>query len=421
MAHELGEGGDLLILGISELATAVGDSARRGDAMRDIVRIPDAAVVARGGVIEYAGPRLGLTQELVEGLEPLDAHGAAAMPGIVDSHAHFVFAGYRADEFLQRARGSSYMEIHRNGGGILRTVEATRAADLDALMRLGEARAWAMIQQGVTSVESKSGYGLDLETELRQLEASRAVAERAPIDVVASYLGLHATGPEFAGDASRYVDYAIAEVLPAVALQGIARFADAFCEPGVFSPEECRRFLEAAKALGLGVKIHAEELQRSGGAALAARLGAASADHLIMAAPEDHALLAEAGVVATCLPLTSFCLGAKYADARGMIDSGCALALATDLNPGSACSGSVALAMALAVLSMGMSVEETLTAFTLNGAAALGLAGDRGSLEPGKRADLILLDAPSIDYLPYRTGVNLVQATIKDGELSYRA
>jgi imidazolonepropionase len=417
---EASVGGDAFIVGIGELCTPLGDRARSGGAMRDVARIPDAVIVARDGRIEYAGPRSGLKREQVEGLDPVDARGMAAIPGFVDSHTHFIFAGERADEFLLRASGASYMEIHRAGGGILRSVAATREADLDELVRLGEARAWSMVQQGVTTVEAKSGYGLDREAELRQLEAALVTAERVPIDVVPTYMGLHSTPQEFEGDPSGYVDWAIAEALPAVAAQGFARFCDAFCEPGVFGPEDCRRFLSAAKGLGLGVKIHAEEIERSGGAALAAELGAASA-HLHAATEADYPLLADAGVVATCLPLTSFSLGARHAGARGMIDSGCAVALATDLNPGSAASGSVALAIAIAVIYMGLSVEEALTAFTLNGAAALGIAHETGSLEPGKRADFVLLSAPSISWLPYRSGVNLVSAVFKDGNLAYRS
>jgi imidazolonepropionase len=414
-------GGDALIVGIGELCSPLGDSARIGAAMREVIRVPDAAIVARDGLIVYAGPRSALDPELAEGLDPVDAHGRLALPGFVDSHTHFVFAGSRADEFLMRLGGMSYMDIHRSGGGIARSLNATREADLEQLTLLGEARAWAMVQQGVTTVEAKSGYGLDLETELRQLEAAFLVGERAPIDVVPTYLGLHSVPPEFEHRASDYVDYAISEVLPAVAAQGFARFADAFCEPGAFGVEDCRRFLSAAKALGLGVKLHAEELERSGGAELAGELGAASADHLLKASDLDFRALAQAGVVATCLPLTSFCLREAHANARAMIASGCAVALGTDLNPGSAASGSIPLAIALAVLEMGLTVEETLTALTLNGAAALGLASEAGSLERGKKADIVLIDAPSISFLPYRSGVNLVSAVFKGGELAYRA
>ncbi len=415
------EPGELLILNIGELCTALGSTARTGAAMRDILRVPDAAMVVRAGMIEYAGPRSGLSPAMVEGLTPTDAHGMAVIPGFVDSHSHFIFAGGRSDEFLMRVGGASYMEIHHAGGGILRTVAATRDAQLEELVRLGEARAWAMVQQGVTTVEAKSGYGLDRETELRQLEAARVVAERVPIDILSTYMGLHSTAPEFEGDASGYVDHVIAEVLPAVAAQGIARYADAFCEAGVFSVDECRRFLAAAKTFGLGLKIHAEEIEWSGGAALAAELGAASADHLLQATTADFRLLASAGVIATCLPLTSFCLGASHAKARAMVDAGCAVALATDLNPGSAPSGSIPLTIAIAVIQMGLSIEETLTALTLNGAAALGIAHETGSLEPGKRADFLFLEAPSISFLPYRSGVNLVAAVFKDGELAFRA
>jgi imidazolonepropionase len=381
----------------------------------------EASILAREGKIAYAGPASGLEISEAEGAQVIDAGGRAVVPGFVDSHTHFVFAGYRADEFLARAAGASYMDIHRSGGGILRTVADTRAADLGLLAALGEMRAWAMLQDGVTTAECKSGYGLDKETELRQLEAMSLVAERTPLEIVPTYMGLHATPPEFAGRTSEYVDYAIAEVLPAVAAQGIARFADAFCEQGVFGVEDSERFLAAAGALGLGLKVHAEEMRRTGGAALASRLGAASADHLLKADDSDLALLASSGVVATCLPLTSFCLREGHARARAMIDSGCAVALATDLNPGSACSGSVPLLAALAVLQLGMSLSETIAALTINGAAALGLADRIGTIEIGKDADFVVLDAPSASHLAYRTGVNIVKATVKRGSIAYRS
>jgi imidazolonepropionase len=413
--------GDLLVAGISELATHGGDRALRGSEMSRMSVTRDAALLVRDGKFAYAGPASGLDRSEAEGAHVLDAGGRAVLPGFVDSHTHFVFAGYRAEEFLERAAGASYMDIHRSGGGIRATVTETRAADLEALAARAERRAWEMLQQGVTTAECKSGYGLDRETELRQLEAASLAAERTPLEVVPTYMGLHSTPPEFEGRTSAYVDYAIGDVLPAVAAQGIARFADAFCEAGVFGVEDCERFLAEAKRLGLGIKIHAEEIERTGGAALAARLRAASADHLLKADDSDLALLASSGVVATCLPLTSFCLREGHARARAMIDSGCAVALATDLNPGSACSGSIPLLAALAVLQLGMSLSETIAALTINGAAALGLADRIGTIEAGKDADFVILDASSASHLPYRTGVNVVAATVKRGATAWRA
>lgn len=423
-------GSDLLVTGIGELATPLGREARRGAAMRELSVSHDAAVLVLAGEVAYAGPAAGLEAAAAEagigpgGLEELpqlDAGGRAVAPGFVDSHTHFVFAGHRAEEFLWRAEGLSYMEIHRRGGGIRTSVEATRAAGLDDLVASGEKRLWAMLSMGVTAVEGKSGYGLDKETELRQLEAMSALGERVPIEIVPTYLGPHSVPPEYEGRPAAYIDYVIAEVLPAVRAQGVARFCDVFCERGVFELSDSRRYLEAAKAMGFGIKLHADEIEALGGAGLAAELGATSADHLLKASREDIARMAAAGVVATCLPLTAFSLREPYADARAMIDAGCAVALGSDLNPGSCYSQSIPLVFALAVLYMRLSVEEALTALTLNGAAALGLADRIGSLESGKAGDLVILDAPSISYLPYNVGMNLVAATVKRGEVVYRA
>jgi len=414
-------GADLLVVNIGQLATPLGHSAARGAAMADIAAWEDAAVLVRDGAVEYAGPASGLAGLDASEIPLLDAGGRAVVPGFVDSHTHFLFAGFREDEFAWRAGGLPYMEIHARGGGIRKSMEATRAAPLDLLLALGEKRLWTMLSMGITTVEGKSGYGLDKETELRQLEAMGILAGRLPVGIVPTYLGPHSTPPEFEGRGSAYLDYVIAEVLPAVAAQGIAKFCDIFCEKGVFGIEDSRRYLLAARELGFGLKLHADEIQRTGGAALAAELGAASADHLLKADPADLRRLAEAGVVATCLPLTAFTLREPYADARGMVESGCAVAIATDLNPGSCYSQSIPLAFALAVLYMGLSAQEALTALTLNGAAALGLADSLGSLEPGKAGDLVVLDAPSIGFLAYNAGMNQVVATVKGGEVVYRA
>jgi len=426
---------DLLVTNIGELATPLGREARRGAEMSGISVSHNAAVLVRDGLVAYAGPAEGLAaaasaaglgSEELEAVPLLDAGGRAVAPGFVDSHTHFVFAGHRADEFLWRAGGASYMEIHKRGGGIRRSMEATRAAGLGDLVAAGERRLWTMLEEGVTTVEGKSGYGLDLDTELRQLDAMRELASRVPIGIVPTYLGPHSVPPEYEGRPGDYIDFVIREVLPRVRAAGeggrpAAAFCDVFCEKGVFELADSRRYLEAARALGFGLKLHADEIEALGGAGLAAELGATSADHLLKASRADLAKMAAAGVVATCLPITAFALRESYADARAMIESGCAVAIGTDLNPGSCYSQSIPLAFALAVLYLRMSVEEALTALTLNGAAALGLADRIGSLEPGKAGDLVILDAPSISFLPYNLGMNLVAATIKGGEVVYRA
>ena len=413
--------GDLIVRNIAELATPLGFSARRGAEMAEIRRVADAAIVAESGTIAYAGPAAGSAfldaagRAASRGAIEIDARGRACVPGFVDSHTHFVFGGYRADEFFWRAEGLPYMEIHRRGGGIGRTTAATRAASPEELLASGRARLKTMLSLGVTTVEGKSGYGLDLETELRQLEVMAALAEEQPVDIVRTFLGPHSVPREFAGRPSDYIDFVVEKVLPEVAARGLAEFADIFCEEGVFGLEDSRRYLAAARGLGLKLKLHADEIVRLGGAGLAASLSAVSADHLLKASPEDLAAMGRAGVIATCLPLTAFTLREPYADARGMIDRGLAVALASDLNPGSCYSQSMPLIFALAALYMRLSFEETLTALTLNGAAALGRAADLGSLEPGKRADFLLLDAPEASHLAYHVGMNIVGQVFKNG------
>ena len=280
--------GDLLVTNIGELSTPIGTSARRGAEMSELRVIEDAAVLIRGGLIVFAGPGADVPWEEADGVPPISADGRAAVPGFVDSHTHFVFAGYRDDEFIWRSQGMPYMEIHRRGGGIRRSMEATRAANLEQLVEIGERRLWTMLSMGVTTVEGKSGYGLDLQTELRQLEAMSILAERTPTAIVATYLGAHAVPPEFEGRGSKYLDDVIEEVLPSVRAQGVARFCDVFCEEGVFDLEESQRYLEAAASMGMGLKIHADEIESSGGAGLAARLHAVSADHLLKVLARLH-------------------------------------------------------------------------------------------------------------------------------------
>ena len=407
----------LVIKNIGELATPAGSSARLGSAMADVRVVKDAAVVVDVETIAWAGPSAEMPR--IDGPAPdvLDARGNAVIPGFVDSHTHFVFGGYRDEEFFWRAGGVPYMEIHARGGGIANTVRATRAESLEGLISLATPRLERMLELGVTTVEGKSGYGLDLETELRQLEAMRTLDARQPVDIVPTFMGPHSVPQEFKGAPGAYVDFIIAEVLPKVRAGSLARFCDVFCERGVFELDDSRRFLEAARSLGFGLKLHADEIVSLGGAGLAASMGAVSADHLLKAAGEDLDAMARRGVVATCLPITAFTLREPYADARQMIDRGLAVALASDLNPGSCYSQSIPLVAALGALYMRMSIEEILTALTLNGAAALGLAVDRGSIEEGKLADLLILAAPSFRHIAYNVGMNVVGTVVKRGKI----
>ncbi|MFT8362170.1 MAG: imidazolonepropionase [Sporolactobacillus sp.] len=408
----------LLIIHASEIATPTGTSAASGAAMNQLQIIADGAIVIEDGKVRA----VGATETVLHNFDRsnyhvIDASGKAIVPGFVDSHTHFVFGGYRPDEFLMRLSGKSYMEIMEAGGGIENTVQATRASSFDELYGSGMARLDEMLAFGVTTVEGKSGYGLDHDTELKQLQVMNKLDADHTVDVVPTFLGAHAVPREFANRTSDYIDFLIREVLPEVAATKLADYCDAFCEKGVISIEDSRRLLQKAKELGLRVKLHADEIEQLGGAELAAELGASSADHLLEASQHGIDCLAEAGVVATLLPATAFCLNKPYAPARQMIDHGCAVALASDLNPGSCFTGSVPLIFSLACIYMHMSAAEALTAFTLNGAAALNRADRIGSIEPGKDADLLLLKYPSHTYLVYNTAVNCVDRVIKKGKL----
>ena len=349
----------------------------------------------------------------------VDARGKAVLPGFVDAHTHFVFGGYRAEEFSFRLRGMSYMEIMQRGGGIASTVEATRGATEEELVSSGKRRLDRMLTFGVTTVEGKSGYGLDRETEIKQLRVMKKLDGSHPVDIVPTFLGAHTVPTEYKGDPDAYIDYISKEVLPEISRLRLAEFCDIFCETGVFDLAQSRRLLEAAPSFGLGVKLHADELTRLGGAELAAELGAVSADHLLHASEEGIAHMAAQGVIAVLLPATAFSLKEPYAPARSMIGHGCAVALATDFNPGSCFTESIPLIFALATLYMGMTPEEAVTACTLNGAAALGRAKTVGSLDPGKQGDAVILEFPSHLFIPYHIGVNCVEKVIKKGKIVY--
>ncbi len=397
--------------------TPLGRDAVKGNAMGGLHHIKDGEVEITDGIISY----VGVTRENVDS-PAVDAKGRVVLPGFVDSHTHLVFGGYRPEEFMWRMRGDSYMSIMERGGGIVNTMKATREASSDELEEKTRRFIDRMAEMGVTTVEGKSGYGLDVETEMKQLEVMERINNDPDrkVDIATTYLGAHAVPPEYKDRAEEYIDMMINDVLPEVKKRSLAENCDVFCEKGVFSVEQSRRLLNAAMRLGFGIKIHADEIVTTGGAELAGELKALSADHLLHASDNGIKAMADNGVVATLLPLTAFTLREPYARGREMIDSGCAVALATDLNPGSCCSGSIPLTFALACICMGLSVEEAVTAMTLNGAAAIGRASFIGSIETGKLGDLVMLDSDTPAILPYYTGMNSVAMTIKRGKVTYR-
>lgn len=400
------------------MSTPMGTSARKGADMAHIHTVENAAVAVRDGIIRYAGPVADMPAEFRNpAVETIDAGGRALLPGFVDSHTHLIFGGFRPDEFEWRMKGDTYMSIMERGGGIQSTVNATRVLSEDELTERARWFVNRMVHMGVTTVEAKSGYGLDTETELKMLRAIRRIADdsEAPLSVAATFLGAHAVPKEYKGRTAEYVDLIIREMLPAA--RDLAEFCDVFTEKNVFELEDSERLLRAAREAGYKLKLHADEIVTLGGAELAAKLGAVSADHLLHVSDKGIADMAAAGTVATLLPLTAFSLKEPYAPARKFIDSGCAVALATDLNPGSCLSGSIPLTIALACIYMNMTVEETITALTLNGAAAIDRAATTGSIEAGKQADLVLLHFPNYRMMPYYVGMNCVKTVISRGRI----
>jgi imidazolonepropionase len=413
---------DLAVRRIGLLATLAGPAPRAGAAMRELGVRRDAAVAADGGRIAWVGPEADFAAAvgLREGAEEVDAGGAAVVPGLVDAHTHLAFAGDRDDEIRRRLAGASYREIAAAGGGIVRTVAATRDASVEELAELVAARLDEMLLCGTTSAEVKSGYGLETGAEIRSLEAIQLAAAGHPVRVVPTFLGAHEVPPEHRGDRARYLDMLVLEMIPTVATRGLAAFADVFCEQGVFSVEESRRILLAARERGLKLRIHADELAATGGAELAGELGARSADHLVHVSASGMRALAACGCVATLLPAAAFYLRlGRFAPARELIAAGAPVALASDVNPGGGLSPSLPFAMALACFGMGLSLEEALSAVTVNAACSLDLQHEIGSIEVGKRADLVLLrSARLLDLV--RVGVPAIRAVVKDGRVVVR-
>jgi imidazolonepropionase len=410
---------DFVLRNAGVLVTLAGEAPRRGAGQRELASRTGAALAARDGRIVWVGAddQASSTVAPSQGAVVLDARGSAVLPGFVDAHTHLAFAGDRDDEIRLRLAGATYREIAAAGGGIVRSVDATRAADVETLAALIASRLDEMLLQGTTTAEVKSGYGLSTESELRSLEAIGRAAARHPVTVVPTFMGAHEVPVEHRADRERYLALLLEEMLPEVARRGIAVFADVFCEEGVFTVPETRRILEAATAHGLKVRLHADELCTTGGAELAGALGARSADHLVFASAAGMAAMARAGTVATLLPSAAFYLRLpRFAPARDMIAAGVPVALATDANPGGGLSPSLPFAMTVGCFAMGLSLEEAIVAVTLNAACSLDLQQDAGSLEVGKRADLVVLrGARLLDLL--RVGVPAVRDVVKNGRI----
>jgi imidazolonepropionase len=402
----------LLIRNLSQIATPTGRGAVRGADLRSLTVHERAVIVIDGERIAFVGRESDIPETLHVD-EDFDARGATAIPGFVDSHTHIPFAGFRESEFNRRLQGETYEQIAASGGGIASTVRATRAASEEELVANVLARAATMARYGTTTAEAKSGYGLDRENELKQLRAIRTASSQSPVRLVPTCLAAHELPP---GNRDGYVSLIIEEILPAVAREKLAVFNDAFVERGVFTREQGEAVLRAGMELGLIPRLHADELSDTDGAALAASVGAASADHLMYISDRGIDALAASDTVANLLPATSFFLMSKqYAPARTLIEKGAIVSLSTDCNPGSSMTESMQTVVQLATLQMRLTVEESLTAATLNGAYSLRLAMETGSIEAGKRADIVLLDAPSYLHLVYHFGVNLVTAVFRNG------
>ena len=405
-----------LIYNIGLLATPTGDRAKAGQHQGEITMLRNAWIT-----LEDAGKILQIgTGTPPQAEETLDAKGQLVTPGLVDAHTHLVFGGWRAHELMQKLRGVPYLEILAAGGGILSTVRATRSASRQELKDKARLALEEMLSFGTTTCECKSGYGLDMETELEQLRAVKELDQEQPVELVSTFLGAHALPEEYKQDRKGYVTLLKEQVIPGVAEENLAQFCDVFCETGVFTAQEAEEILRCGQEHGLGAKIHADEIHAIGGSQVAGKLRAVSAEHLIAAEEKEIAALAEGGTVAVLLPATSFYLDKPFARARDMVNAGVPVAVATDFNPGSCPSLNLQLAMNLACYKYRLRPEEVLTAVTLNAAAAIGKSNTLGTLEPGKQADILIWNAPDLDYVFYRFGSNLVNTVIKKGKTVFR-
>jgi imidazolonepropionase len=412
----------LLINNANEVITMQFDKVgpRRREQMSELGILKDVSILIADGRIEAIAPLDELKEtfpHLMDRVEVLDAKGKIVMPGLVDCHTHLVHGGTREHELNMRLAGKSYMDIMNAGGGIHYTTTKTREASFDALYEKTYGHLNEFLRYGVTTVEAKSGYGLDWETEQKQLEVAKKLQETHVVDIVSTFMGAHAVPKEMKGEEDRFVDIIINEMIPKVAELGLAEFNDVFCEKGVFTPEQSRLILEAGKAYGLTPKIHADEIEPYEGAELAAEVGAISAEHLLVASDEGIEAMAKAGTIAVLLPGTAFFLRAPYARGRLMIDCGVPVAISTDFNPGSSPTISLPFVQNLACMNMGMTMEEVLCATTINAAYAINRGDEVGTLEKGKKADVLILDVPNYKQLQYFYGMNHTDMVIKDGKV----
>ena len=414
------EKADLIIYSDSVITCRGKGKAKTGSAMNDAGLISPGAVAVKDGIIAGVGPRAEIEKKFTPapGATVIDGGAMVLMPGLVDSHTHPVYAGNRVEEFMMRARGATYQEIHAKGGGIGFTVEKTRSAPDETLYQDARRILERMMAHGTTTVEAKSGYGLSVDEEIRELEIIARLDRETELDVIATFLGAHSLPPEYKDRRDEYVSLVIDEMMPLVRKKNLARFVDVFCEEGAFTLEETRRILEAGRKLGFDLKLHGEEFTNMGSAAMAASLGAVSVDHLLRVTDQDAQAIAKTDTVMTLMPGTLFFLDYKeFAPARMLIDAGAKVSLATDFNAGSCLGGSMQMAMSLGCIKMKMTPGEAINAATHNGAYALGMGSVTGSLEPGKQADMILMNVNDYRLIPYHFGENLVNTVIKKGRV----
>ncbi len=412
---------DLVILNAHELVTMDRKfgAPRIGKKMEELAIINDGAVAVKDGKITFVGSTKDLLKkvQITSSTTKIDASGKLVTPGFIDPHVHLIFAGTRENELTMKLAGKTYLEILEAGGGILKTVRETRKASIDDLVFNGKIILDKMLRHGTTTVEAKSGYGLTTKDEIKSLEAAKILNETHLIDVVSTFLGAHAIPPEFKGKTEEYVDLVITDMIPIISEKGLAEFCDVFCEKGIFSIEQTRRILLAAENHGLKKIIHIDEIVDTNGAALAAELKAVQTGHLLQSNDSGLQSMAKAGVIATLLPGTPFCLMLKdYAPARKMIDYGIPIAIATDLNP-NCWTESMLMVIVLSCYNMKMSPAEALTAATINAACAIQREDEVGSIEVGKKADIVIFDVPNHYFLSYQFGINLVSKVVKNGKI----